>query len=146
MQIQQDSALQAFNQIYKEMGDLYHAVALRLELSDSAFEIFYSICILGDGCLQRDICAIAYLSKQTVNSSIRKLEQQGYIELRPGKGRDMHIFLTAAGQTLTAEKIAPIVQQENHAFAQMSAAEQRQLLTLSKKYLACLQQSLRQHL
>lgn len=144
MNLQQDPMLYDFNQIYKEMDDLYHAVARELQLSDSAFEILYSICVLGDGCLQKDICKLTYTSKQTVNSSIRKLEQQNYIVLRPGKGRDMHIFLTEAGQALAQEKIIPVIQLENQAFTQMTPAEQSQLLQLSKQYLFYLQQKLQQ--
>lgn len=144
MNLQQDPMLYDFNQIYKEMDDLYHAVARKLQLSDSAFEILYSICVLGNGCLQKDICKLTYTSKQTVNSSIRKLEQQNYIVLRPGKGRDMHIFLTEAGQALAQEKIIPVIQLENQAFTQMTPAEQSQLLQLSKQYLFNLQQKLQQ--
>ena len=144
MNLQQDPMLYDFNQIYKEMDDLYHAVARKLQLSDSAFEILYSICVLGDGCLQKDICKLTYTSKQTVNSSIRKLEQQNYIVLRPGKGRDMHIFLTEAGQALAQEKIIPVIQLENQAFTQMTPAEQSQLLQHSKQYLFYLQQKLQQ--
>ena len=144
MKLQQDSVLHDFNQIYKAMDDLYHALARKFQLSDSAFEILYSICVLGDGCLQKDICRITYTSKQTVNSSIRKLEQQNYIVLRPGKGRDMHIFLTEAGQTLAQEKVIPVIQLENQAFNQMTPEEQRQLLRLSKQYLFHLQQKLQQ--
>ena len=144
MNLQQDPMLYDFNQIYKEMDDLYHAVARKLQLSDSAFEILYSICVLGNGCLQKDICKLTYTSKQTVNSSIRKLEQQNYIVLRPGKGRDMHIFLTEMGQALAQEKIIPVIQLENQAFTQMTPAEQSQLLQLSKQYLFYLQQKLQQ--
>lgn len=141
MKIQQESALTEWNQFYKEMDELYHAVALQSGLSDSALDILYSLCILGDGCLQKEICRQAFISKQTVNSSIRKLEQQ-YLVLRPGKGRDMHIYLTEAGQALVQEKVIPIIQAENQAFGQMTAAEQGQLLRLSKTYLSNLQNCL----
>ena len=36
MKLQQDSVLHDFNQIYKEMDDLYHALARKFQLSDSA--------------------------------------------------------------------------------------------------------------
>ena len=67
-------------------------------ISDSAFSIFYTIYDLGDGCLQKDICYEFFANKQTVNSSIRKLVQEGYIYLKQGVGRDKHIFLTEAGK------------------------------------------------
>ena len=48
--------LKEFNRIYKKTNEIYHDIALRLGLSDSAFDILYSISELGDGCLQKDIC------------------------------------------------------------------------------------------
>ena len=142
MKIQQESALNEFNQLYKELDELYHAVALKAGLSDSALDILYSLCVLGDGCLQKEICQLAFISKQMVNSSIRKLEQQQYLVLQPGKGRDMHIYLTDAGQALVQEKVIPVIQAENQAFGRMTAAEQNELLRLCKIYLSNLQQNL----
>lgn len=52
--------LRAFNRIDKELDDVYHEVALRMNISDSAFTIFYIIHELGDGCLQKDICREAF--------------------------------------------------------------------------------------
>ena len=57
--------LKEFNRVYKEMDDLYHEIALKLGLSDSAFIILYALCEQGNGCLQKDICAQAFVSKQT---------------------------------------------------------------------------------
>ena len=48
--------LRNFNRIDKEFNDIYHEVALKMGISDSAFSIFYILNDLGDGCLQKDIC------------------------------------------------------------------------------------------
>ena len=77
--------LKEYNHIYKEANEIYHEAARRLHLSDSAFEIFYTIFEMGDNCLQRDICKASCMPKQTVNSSIRKLQTDGYLTLSPGK-------------------------------------------------------------
>lgn len=98
--IYMSSYLCEFNRIFKEFNDIYHEVASRLGLSNSAFDIFYAICELGDGCLQRDICKTTYIPKQTVNSSIRNLEREGYLTLVHGKGRNMHIYLTERGKDM----------------------------------------------
>ena len=83
----QGPGIREFNRLYKELDDLYHNLALRQGLSDSASIILYALYLLGDGCLQRDICDLSYISKQTINSSIRRLEQDGYLYLQPGRGR-----------------------------------------------------------
>ena len=86
--------LREFNCLYKEVDEIYHEIALKMGISDSGFIILYALAELGDGCLQKDIAKIYYISKQTVNSSISNLKKNGYVCLRPGKGRDMHICLT----------------------------------------------------
>lgn len=48
--------LKEYNHIYKEANDIYHEIARKLQLSDSALDIFYTIFEMGDNCLQRDIC------------------------------------------------------------------------------------------
>lgn len=134
MEFRPSKELESFNLLYKEMDDLYHDIAMHLNLSDSAFDILYTICMLGDGCLQRDICNVTYISKQTVNSSIKKLEESGILNLTPGKGRDMHLHLTTAGKALAEEKIFPVIEMENRAFSELLPEERQLLLTLSEKY------------
>ena len=112
-----------FNHLYKELDDLYHEAALNSSLSDCAFDILYGIFMLGDGCLQRDICKTSCIPKQTINSSIRKLENEGWIKLVPGKGRSMQIFLTDDGQYVMQEKIYPVIKAENKALDALTSEE-----------------------
>lgn len=123
-----------FNHIYKEFNDVYREAATKVGLSLSGFDILYAICEMGDGCLQRDISQMCCIPKQTVNSSIRKLEQDRYLILEKGKGRDMHIHLTEKGQKLMEEKIYPVIDAENQAFSGMSKEECKKMLELYEKY------------
>lgn len=132
-----------FNHIYKEINDIYREAAVTVGLSLSGFDILYSICEMGDGCLQRDISQVCCIPKQTVNSSIRKLEQDGYLTLEKGKGRDMHIHLTKKGQKLMEEKIYPVIEAENHAFSSMSEEDCKKMLELYEKYNTALRNNVR---
>ena len=123
-----------FNHLYKELDDIYHDAALNTSLSDSAFHILYGIFALGNGCLQRDICKTSCIPKQTINSSIRKLENEGWIKLVPGKGRSMQIFLTDEGQHAMQEKIYPIIKAENNALEALTSEECEQMILLYRKY------------
>ncbi len=134
MTINMHPGMREFNRIFKECNHIYHDIALKLELSDSGFNILYTLCEIGDGCLQKNICEATLLSKQTIHSSVRKLEKDGYLILKPGKGRDMQIFLTAKGSALVKEKIFPAIHAENQTFADMSEEEQKEFLRLNKKY------------
>ena len=126
--------LKEYNHIYNEANDIYHEIARKLQLSDSALDIFYTIFEMGDNCLQRDICKASCMPKQTVNSSIRKLQADGYLTLSPGKGRSMHIHLTPSGQKLIQEKLVPLIRIENDAFEDMTVEECEQLIHLNAKY------------
>lgn len=126
--------LKEYNHIYKEANDIYHEIARKLQLSHSALDIFYTIFEMGDNCLQRDICKASCMPKQTVNSSIRKLQTDGYLTLSPGKDRSMHIHLTPSDQKLIQEKLVPLIRIENDAFEDMTVEECEQLIHLNAKY------------
>ena len=117
-----------YNSLFKEMTDIYHNIALKLEISDSAFLILYAIVELGCGCTQKDIAQMYYMSKQTINSSIKNLEKSGYIALKQDKGNNKQIFLTTLGEKLAQEKIKPVIKIENDVFVQMSFDESQKLL------------------
>ena len=123
------SNLREYNRIYKEVNDIYREIAARFGLSNSAFDILYTICEVGDA---------TFIPKQTVHSSIRKLEQEGYLTLSSGKGRSKHIHLTESGHILLKETIFPIVEAENEAFLELSQEECELLLKLHGKYVTAL--------
>ena len=49
------SNLTEYNRMYKEFNQIYHEMAQKMGISNSVFDILYSICELGDGCRQKDI-------------------------------------------------------------------------------------------
>lgn len=124
-----------YNNLYRLSNELYHNVALKMGLSDSAFDILYVLDDLGDGCLQKDVCAASGMTKQTVNTSVHKLERSGFVELKVERGRGTHLHLTEAGCALVEQCIRPVVQAEEAAFADMSPEESAELIRLSRAYL-----------
>ena len=87
MDTRNDRANRKYNNLFRLENELYHDIAVKMGLSDSAFGILYWLDDLGDGCLQRDVCVASGLTKQTVNSSVHKLERTGFVELRVEQGR-----------------------------------------------------------
>ena len=128
--------LAEYTRLHSEMDGLYHTLAVRAGLSDSALDILYALCVLGDGCLQRDVCALSFTSKQTIHSSIRKLEQDGLLRLQPGQGREVHIRLTPRGSRLSQEKVLPILDLERQAMACLSPEERESFLRLTRQYIS----------
>lgn len=100
-------------------------MALRSGFSDSAFLIFYAIAELGEGCLQKDIADRYFISRQTVSSSIRVLERKGYLFLKPGRRRDMHIFLTDSGKEILENRLHPFLVMEDDVIASMPTEERQ---------------------
>lgn len=130
--------MREFDKVDKEFNDLYREAASKMGISDSSFLIFYTLYTLGDGCLQKDICSENFVNKQTINSAIRKLEQEGLLYLQQGRGRDKHIYLTETGKMLIEKHFVPLVQKENEAFAVLKPQEQTELLRLTRKYIESL--------
>jgi len=145
METNQDATLREFTRLYKEYDSIFHSVALAAGLSDSALTVLYQIRELGDGCLQRDIAASAWISKQTIHSTIRRLQEQGCLFLTPGRGRDMHIRLTEKGRRLVREQIVPVMRMESDAFQALSQEERRELLRLTGRYVAALRELAERH-
>lgn len=79
MESKQNRALKEFDSLYKMIDDVYHEIALSMHLTDSAFLILYCLLELGDGCSQKDICKLYSISKQTVNSSVKSLEDKRFL-------------------------------------------------------------------
>ena len=131
-----------FSRLYKEFDDIYHEAALRLGISDSAMLILSALIRLGDGCLQKDISDLYFISRQTINTSVKKLEKENLIELRPGRRRDMHIYLTADGEEFVRKKLLPAANAENAVLAEMKPGESAELLRLTRIYVSGLREKL----
>lgn len=135
MKLKQVKELKEYMCIYREIDKVYHEMALKAGLSDSAFLILFSILELGEGCLQRDICDMLSISKQTINSSIKKLERDGYIQMKQNTGKDKNLYLTPQGKQLAQDKILPISNIENEIFTELKQEESQELVRLTRHFL-----------
>lgn len=134
MEVKQCDELREYNRLYKEIENLYYEISVKTGISTSAFWVMYTIVELGDGCLQKDIAERYSFSRQTISSSVRSLEKKGYIVLKHGKGRNMHLIITPEGNEFVRKQIVPLMETENKVFERMPIGESRELLRLSRKY------------
>lgn len=132
-----------FNSIYKKWDELYRDIAKAFGLSDCAFWILYSL-RESDACLtQSDICNIIYQPKQTVNSALKKLEQDGYILLVPIKDRrSKQITLTDKGLLLAEQTADRVLLAEETALTQFSCEELDLFFRFFYRYTDLLEQNL----
>ena len=128
--------LRRFNYLMGEIDAAYHEAALNLGLSDSAMRILYVLCGCGSfRCSLRGVCLCSGLSKQTVNSALRKLEGEGLAFLEPigTKGKD--VCLTDAGQALAEGTVARLIAVEDAILGSWPAEDVEKYLSLAEQYL-----------
>ena len=127
-----------YSRLYKEDDGLYRRLAKHFRLSESAFWILYTLEASQQPLTQAELCGWLYLSKQTINSGLKQLEQEGYICLSDGPGRRKYLHLTDVGRALAERTVRPILAAEERAFLGLAEAERASLLALERKYLSLL--------
>lgn len=137
--------LAAFNQLYKEMDEIYHVYAKEQGISDTVFWILYSLYENNSSYIQKELCSEWHYPPQTVNSALKSLEKQGIISLEavPGNKKNKLVSLTEHGLTLTQRVIARLTDAERNAILSMTADERRTLLSLTEKYTEFLRRHVR---
>ena len=127
---------QEYLQLQHQIDEFYHELAVRQRLSDSALLVLWTLLELGEGCTQTDICRQFFLTKQTVHSSVRKLERDGLLALRPREGREVSLSLTGRGRELVRRSVLPVMEAERTAARGLTEEEWRTIIGLSRKWLS----------
>lgn len=127
--------LKKFNQLISEIDAAYHEVSRRLGLSDSVEMILYSICNLGSPCLLSEIVRFSAMSKQTINSAIRKMEGEELLFVRATDGRKKQVVLTEKGEKLAQETTMRVIEIENEIYSSWTEEEMTFYLELTQRYL-----------
>lgn len=117
-----------------EINALYHEAAVKMGISDSIQNILYVICEKGNRCLQSEISKLTGISRQTINSAIRRLEKEGIVYLEQGKGRNTIVCLTDKGERYALEKVAPLFEIENKIWSEWTPEQQQAYITLTQQY------------
>lgn len=133
---------QAINAMIKRADDAYHRAARRAGLSDAAFDILYALHAAGEGCSQSRLCELCFSRKQTINSAIKRLQEDGTVRLESGPGRSTHVYLTERGRELVAERINPVIDAELDALEAVPATQRAALAAALTTYTSALVRSL----
>ena len=126
--------IHTLNYLTAELDGLYHQASVQVGLADSAMRILYAIYDNGDGCLLQTICRQSGIRKQTVNSAIRKLEEEEILYLVRFQGKSKKVMLTEKGKAFIERTAARIYQAETRAFAAWTEAEVEEYLRLTEKF------------
>lgn len=125
-----------YNQLFKELDQLYRSYAKCSGLSDTAFWIIYCIQEGSGTYTQKELCDDWSYSKQTVNSALKNLEQQNFIELIPSldNRKNKQIFLTPSGIKLAEKIVLPLIEAEKNAFSGLGKENLNEFLKLTQKH------------
>ena len=122
------------NCLTEDIDSLYHQAALKLGVSDSALFILYMTYVNGEKCLLYDIYKLSGISKQTINSAIRKLENEEIVYLEKHNGKTKMVCLTEKGISFAEQTSAKLLETEFNAFRDWSEEEIDIYLRLIEKH------------
>lgn len=132
--------IKEFNQLLKKMDNVYDKLAKSSGISDTAFWIIYTIKNEKETYKQKDLCVMWSYSKQTINSALKKLEEQNIIKLVsvPENKKDKKIILTDYGEQIAKELIDPVNEIEKESLKQLKEANI--FIDLFKKYIETMEE------
>ncbi|MDE6993469.1 MAG: MarR family transcriptional regulator [Lachnospiraceae bacterium] len=127
--------LKRYNYLVGEIDAAYHEISTNLGLSDSVMRILYTICDNGADCPLQKICRLTGLSKQTINSALRKLEKEGFIYLEPLGPKNKNVCLTDTGKHMAKQTACQVLAMENEIFASWPPEDVERYIELTEAYL-----------
>lgn len=132
-----------YNTIFKENDEVYRCAAKTLGISDCSLWILYTLRTEQKAITQKEICEAFYYPKQTVNSALKKLENEGYIALTEMKDRrSKKITLTESGKKLAARTADKLIEAELAAMSELTDEEQKSFIELFRKYTGLLKKNM----
>ncbi len=140
MQDISSASLRRLNQLLCEIDGEYHEYSLKLGVSDSVSRILYAICNVGDSCLLSEINRQTGLSKQTVNSALRRLEADGIVYLEAVDGKAKNVCLTERGKEFAAGTAMRIIGVENEIFSSWDERDVEAYINLTERFLLSLKE------
>ena len=125
------------NQIFKSYNHLYHKLAVFYDLSDSAVDILYALRWFKEPCTPTDITDFCCCSKQTIHSSLKKMEADGLLEISisPQNKKNRIVRLTDKGNEIADRTVQKIIDTEIRSFAALSEKERETLIAIQTKQL-----------
>lgn len=129
--------MKRLNDLICETDAAYHEASVRLGIADSVMQILYTICRGEEqgSCSIQEIRRRTGISKQTLNSALRKLENEDVLYLAQGDGRKKKICLTAEGERKARETAGRLIQAEDEILSSWTEEEIEIYLKLTERYL-----------
>lgn len=120
---------------FREFPDILFCPLFVYGNSDTAFWILYVLHGSEEQMTQTDICNSLYQPRQSTNTALKKLEEDGIIKKTPvpGNQKSKYIVLTQKGRTFVERIVVPMKQVEQDTLALFSDEEIKIHLSILKK-------------
>lgn len=132
--------MKRFNHLLGEIEAVYHEMALKFGQSDSVMNILYTICDYGESCPLQEICRRSGISKQTINSGLRKLEAEGIVYLEQAGVRGKNVCFTEKGKELAEDTAIRVIEAENGILASWPKEDVEKYLELTERFLIAIKE------
>lgn len=123
------------NHLLSEIDSVYHDMSKALGFSDSEMQVLYTVYGNGGSVPLREITACSGVSKQTLNSALRKLEKQGTVELIASDGKCKTVCLTAEGAVLCDGTVSRMIDAENDVLSSWDPKDVEMYVSLMQRFL-----------
>lgn len=114
--------------------DSVHQAALKTGMSDSVMFMMYIVYQGGGRCPLHDIRKNTGISKQTLNSALRKPEKDGIIFLEQSGGKTKTVCFTVKGRDYAANTVGRLFDAECNMFMHWTQEEIDSYMHLTAKY------------
>lgn len=123
------------NHLAAELDAVYHSIAKSMGMSDSEMMILYTVYGNGGSYPLKDIALFSGVSKQTINSGLRKLEKSGEVSLSSEGTKNKRVSLTEKGEARCKKTVERLICAENEVFSSWSSEDVCRYLELSERFL-----------
>lgn len=132
------------NQCDKELDEMYHTYAMQRGISDSTLWVLYAVYDAKDPLTQAELCNGWFFSRQTINTALKSLENQGIVTLVPisGNRKSKQIVFTEEGKDTALQILQPLLDGEKRVYDGLSDEENRIFAELFRKRCALLREYL----
>ncbi|MGF0145600.1 MarR family winged helix-turn-helix transcriptional regulator [Sharpea azabuensis] len=122
-----------FGKALYHVDSFYDEFAKQSNVSSSLLWVLYALND-GNSHTQIEISNDWELPKTTVNTVIKDIQKEGYVELVPikGKRREMSIVLTESGKAFADNVLSDLYRKEEEVFKLLSPKEQEIVMVLEK--------------
>lgn len=125
-----------FEEKRRELDEVYDKSMGLFGLSKGAFMVIYTLYSLERPCTQKEICKDWHENKQTVNSAVKKLIEEGIIDIAPSPEnlREKLLTFTEKGKFLAMRTVRKMIEAEKTAFGKLTEEEQKEAARITGKF------------